>query len=126
MIRLCGYQPGIDIPIEITGMLPGEKLSEAVIGPTERRVEGEDGPILTIEARPLEPSVLAEALDRLEALALTNDRSAARAALLDVAAPALRRSMRRTNANGDAVPHVPEPAPAMGATTEADSPTRLV
>jgi len=92
MIRLCGYQPGIDIPIEITGMLPGEKLSEAVIGPSEQRKEGEDGPILTIETRPLDPAVLADALNRLEALALANDRSAARAALLDVAAPGLRRA----------------------------------
>jgi FlaA1/EpsC-like NDP-sugar epimerase len=91
MIRLCGYQPGIDIPIEITGMLPGEKLSEAVIGPSERRREDEEGPILTIETQPVAPDVLADALDRLEALALANDRAAARAALLDIAAPALRR-----------------------------------
>ncbi|HEX3454691.1 MAG TPA: nucleoside-diphosphate sugar epimerase/dehydratase, partial [Gaiellaceae bacterium] len=98
MIRLCGYQPGIDIPIEITGMLPGEKLSEAVIGPTEQRVAGEAGPILTIEARPLDPAVLADAIDRLETLALSNDRSAARAALLDTAAPALRRTPRPATA----------------------------
>ena len=94
MIRLCGYQPGIDIPIEITGVLPGEKLSEAVIGPTEQREAGEVGPILTIETKPVDPAVLADTMTRLEALALSNDRAAARAALLDVAAPALRRSPR--------------------------------
>ena len=33
MIRLCGYQPGVDIAIEITGVLPGENLSEQVVGP---------------------------------------------------------------------------------------------
>ncbi|MFI5047445.1 MAG: polysaccharide biosynthesis protein, partial [Acidimicrobiia bacterium] len=92
MIRLCGYQPGIDIPIEITGMLPGEKLNEAVVGPAEQRKAGEDGPIMTIETVPLDAEVLADALDRLEALALANDRPAARAALLEIVGPALRRA----------------------------------
>ena len=53
MIRLCGYQPGTDIAIEITGVLPGENLSEQVIGPTERREADEDGPIVTITPEPL-------------------------------------------------------------------------
>jgi O-antigen biosynthesis protein WbqV len=89
MIRLCGYQPGVDIPIEITGILPGEKLTEAVIGPAEHREPGEDGPILTIAPVPMDPGRLDDAIARLEALAIANDRTGARDALLALARPAL-------------------------------------
>ncbi len=100
MIRLCGYQPGIDIPIEITGILPGEKLSEAVIGPAERRLAAEEGPILTIEPAPLGPGELDDALDRLEALTLANDRDRARDALLAIASPALDAPTGVTSGDG--------------------------
>ena len=107
MIRLCGYQPGVDIPIEITGMLPGEKLVEAVVGPAERRLASDDGPILTIEPAPLGTTALDDALDRLEALALANDRDRAREALLEIASPALRddrcRGVRRSAASRDSL-----------------------
>ncbi len=36
MIRLSGLQVGIDIPIEITGIRPGEKLSESLRTPDEQ------------------------------------------------------------------------------------------
>ncbi|MCE5314512.1 MAG: nucleoside-diphosphate sugar epimerase/dehydratase [Armatimonadota bacterium] len=35
MIRLCGYEPNVDIPIIYTGMRPGEKLHEALTTPDE-------------------------------------------------------------------------------------------
>src|SRR6202035_1751622 len=38
MIRLSGLQVGNDIPIEITGMRPGEKLSESLSTPDEKVV----------------------------------------------------------------------------------------
>jgi FlaA1/EpsC-like NDP-sugar epimerase len=89
MIRLCGYQPGTDIPIEITGILPGENLREQVIGHVEHREPGEDGPIVTIAPVPVPRAELDEWLDRLENLAIAGDHDAARAALLTLTSRAL-------------------------------------
>ena len=36
MIRLAGYEPDVDIPIEIVGIRPGEKLHEELFNPDER------------------------------------------------------------------------------------------
>ena len=35
MIRLSGYQVGVDIPIEVVGIRPGEKLDEVLRSPEE-------------------------------------------------------------------------------------------
>ncbi len=94
MIRLCGYQPGVDIAIEITGALPGENLSEQVVGPAERRELDEDGPIVAITPVPLPRAELEEWLDQLETLAIAGDHAAARAALLELTAGAPRRRRR--------------------------------
>lgn len=104
MIRLCGYQPGIDIPIEITGMLPGENLSEQVIGLSEHREAGEDGPIVTIAPVLVDRSELDEWLARLEALAIAGDHDAARAALLALPSRAFADTEVGTGAEEDLLP----------------------
>jgi len=39
MIRLAGHEPGDDIKIEITGLRPGERLREIVLGDDEKTVD---------------------------------------------------------------------------------------
>jgi FlaA1/EpsC-like NDP-sugar epimerase len=94
MIRLCGYQPGTDIPIQITGILPGENLREQVIGHNEYREAGGDGPIVTIAPVPVPRAELDEWLERLEALAIDGNHDAARAGLLAFTSRALADGTR--------------------------------
>jgi len=35
MIRLCGYEPDVDIPVVFTGPRPGEKLHECLVNDDE-------------------------------------------------------------------------------------------
>jgi len=86
MIRLVGRRPGIDIDIAITGMRPGEKLQEELVGPGET-VSG-SGPILGINPVVMPAGALDRAVDRLTSITDALDDDAARAALLDLAAPA--------------------------------------
>jgi FlaA1/EpsC-like NDP-sugar epimerase len=89
MIRLCGYRPGEDVAIDLTGIRPGENLEESVIGPGESQEPSAWGPILSIAPAPLAPEVLADSLAALERVAVVGDHHAARELLLDVAAASL-------------------------------------
>ena len=89
MIRLCGEQPHDDIEIRITGLRPGEKLEEAVIGPAEGHEPSDDStPVVSILPVHVDRDVLENALEKLDALAAADDHVAARAALLDLTLPA--------------------------------------
>ena len=61
MIRLVGRRPGVDIDIAITGMRPGEKLAEELVGPGET-VTG-SGPILGINPVVMPAGALDRAVD---------------------------------------------------------------
>ena len=71
MIRLAGHEPGEDIKIDVTGLRPGERLREIVLGEDETTVDiGIPG---VLSARPAFRTVdqvrgwmaaLAEAADR--------------------------------------------------------------
>jgi FlaA1/EpsC-like NDP-sugar epimerase len=86
MIRLVGRQPGVDIEIAITGMRPGEKLAEELVGPGER-VSG-TGPILGIDPVVISEGALEKAVTRLASIADALDDDSARTALLELAATA--------------------------------------
>jgi FlaA1/EpsC-like NDP-sugar epimerase len=86
MCRLCGLRPGRDIEIDVTGMRPGEKLSESLVGPGESLSDDQDGAILGIQVRRLDHDGLGEALLRLSTHAERLQSNDARAGLLKVAA----------------------------------------
>jgi hypothetical protein len=81
MIRLSGCQVGIDIPIEITGMRPGEKLNEVLSTPDEE-IFGTSHPyinrLVPIKAQ---SDVFAAELEELELATLRRDKRAVRSML---------------------------------------------
>jgi len=83
MIRLVGRRPGRDIQIVVTGMRPGEKLTEELVGPGE--VVTGPGPILGIEPHELSRSEFDEGLRRLGACVVGLDDAGARSTLLELA-----------------------------------------
>ncbi len=81
MIRLSGCQVGIDIPIEITGMRPGEKLSEVLSTPDEE-VLGTSHPYINRLVPTRAPAdVFAVELEDLELATLRRDKESVRTLL---------------------------------------------
>ncbi len=71
LIRLSGYVPDKDIAIEFTGIRPGEKLFEELVGEGEFAEPSSLEKILRVQTSTLrDHNGLAEAIARLEALAL--------------------------------------------------------
>jgi FlaA1/EpsC-like NDP-sugar epimerase len=66
MIRLSGKEPGTDVPVEIVGMRPGEKLHEKLWGSGEQVVATTHPKILRSTSRPVDLSWLGEELAELE------------------------------------------------------------
>ncbi len=79
MIRLAGFEPGEDIPVEVTGMRPGERLNEILFAREEPVAEiGIDG---VMAAQPIFADLdrVQLWLDRLAQAVETGDRPAAEA-----------------------------------------------
>jgi O-antigen biosynthesis protein WbqV len=84
MIALSGRTPGKDIEIEITGLRPGEKLTEALLDETERSVPCAPKVMEVISASALR--VTAGHLAELERLAEAGQVEEVRRALFDLVA----------------------------------------
>jgi FlaA1/EpsC-like NDP-sugar epimerase len=81
MIRLSGCQVGIDIPIEITGMRPGEKLNEVLSTPDEQ-ILGTSHPYINRLVPIRAPAVVfAAELEELERATLRRDKDTVRTML---------------------------------------------
>jgi len=87
MIRLSGCQVGIDIPIEITGMRPGEKLNEVLSTPDET-IHGTSHPYINRLVPTRAPAdVFAAQLEDLELAALRRDKDTVRILLFTAGLP---------------------------------------
>jgi FlaA1/EpsC-like NDP-sugar epimerase len=85
MIRLCGLRPHGEIEIKVTGLRPGEKLTETLAAPSEKSTPCYGNLLHSIEPVRLTADRLDETLGLLEQLALTDDHVRARATLLALA-----------------------------------------
>ena len=68
MIRLSGLEPGRDIEIAFTGLRPGEKLAEELLGVGERQIQTSHPKISVAEHCPCDHDVISEAVLELEQL----------------------------------------------------------
>ena len=101
MIRLSGCQVGIDIPIEITGIRPGEKLNEVLSTPDEEVLPTSHPYINRLVPIRADSELFESELAKLEASVGARDQGAVRSLLFNAAL-------------------VPESTPAADATAPAD------
>lgn len=83
MIRLAGFEPGVDIEIAITGVRPGERLHEILFAREEPMTEtGIDG-VMAAEPVFADKARIAGWLAQLEKAARTYDRASAEAVMAE-------------------------------------------
>jgi FlaA1/EpsC-like NDP-sugar epimerase len=76
MIRLAGYEPDTDIPIEIIGIRPGEKIHEELFNSDERpQATTADRIVRAVRDKPLDPAWVEDTVDRLAALVAAGDEA---------------------------------------------------
>jgi FlaA1/EpsC-like NDP-sugar epimerase len=85
MISLAGYRVGIDIPIKVTGMRPGEKLSEELHAQHEEPLPTSHPEVVRLRPALLPPDTLDQSVRQLAALVETRDDVHARSLLFDLA-----------------------------------------
>ena len=84
MIRLSGFEPGIDIKIEYIGLRPGEKLYEELITEGEGILPTPHEKIMVLEGTICDLAELKENIFRLEKLASVQDAEGIREELLRI------------------------------------------
>ena len=76
MIRLAGYEPDVDIPIEVVGIRPGEKLHEELFNPDERSQQTSAERIVrAVRPVPLDPDWVERTVDYLERMVASGDEA---------------------------------------------------
>jgi FlaA1/EpsC-like NDP-sugar epimerase len=76
MIRLAGYEPEVDIAVEVTGARPGEKLHEELFNSDERQQPTASEKIVrAVRRMPLDPEWVTGAVSRLEQLVRAGDEA---------------------------------------------------
>ncbi len=101
MIRLSGNEPDIDIPVEIVGRRPGEKLHEELFNPGERPQPTPAEKIVSAVRRPLDPAWVESAFVRIEELVYHGDAAALASAVAELSA---ERALRVASAEAPAPP----------------------
>jgi FlaA1/EpsC-like NDP-sugar epimerase len=87
LIRLSGYEPDVDVPIQFTGIRPGEKLKEEILLAEEGTLDTgvEKIFVARLGAEP-DPSALERSVGQLDDAAANGDQSRIRVLLQDIVA----------------------------------------
>ena len=91
MIQLAGKTPGSEIGIQVTGLRPGEKLSEELFHGQEPAVVTDMAGVLIARPRVVDHGVIAAKLTALEDACRRHDQTAALALVADLV-PEMRRT----------------------------------
>jgi FlaA1/EpsC-like NDP-sugar epimerase len=76
MIRLAGYEPEIEVAIEIIGPRPGEKFHEELFNHGEHgRPTAAERIVRAVRERPLDPEWVEATVDRLAAMVAAGDEA---------------------------------------------------
>ena len=84
LIRLSGFEPEIDIPIQFVGLRPGEKLYEELITEGEGIVPTSHEKILVLDGQACNQEELNSQIDRLKKLARELDGAAIKKVLKEI------------------------------------------
>ncbi len=99
LITLSGLTPGVDIPIKITGLRPGEKLYEELLMSEEGLTNTKHGKIFTARPMHFEWSELNEKLDSLKSCVEEYDDKKIRGKISEIV-PTFRRDDRDKECEG--------------------------
>lgn len=86
LVRLSGLEPGKDIPIEVIGLRPGERLNEALVMEGEELLPTEHEKVLMVWNHGFDRAEFAKHLEELRRLVAARDREGAVAQLQAIAA----------------------------------------
>ena len=100
MIRLSGYRVGVDIPIEIVGRRPGEKLDEELCTPDEAVFSTTHPDIQRLAPVPTSDDTLFTQIDQLQDAATRRDVPEVRSLLFGVASPEASPAAAEPEADG--------------------------
>jgi FlaA1/EpsC-like NDP-sugar epimerase len=86
MIRIAGYEPGVEIAIEVVGRRPGEKIHEELFNPGERPQPTHADKIVAAERPQLDSEWVETAFARIEELVYAGDAAALAQAVAELSA----------------------------------------
>lgn len=107
MIRLAGFEPGTDIPIEVTGVRAGERLNEILFAREEPMTDTGISGVMAAEPVFADQARIAAWLTRLSAAADAGDRTAAEAVFEEAIPEFQRRAAQAPSAASAYVPSAP-------------------
>jgi FlaA1/EpsC-like NDP-sugar epimerase len=77
MIRLSGFEPGRDIPIEVVGLRPGERLTETLVMDGEKLLPTQHEKVFAVENHRLDVETFQRDYETLKQLVLARDHDGA-------------------------------------------------